>query len=69
MEHGWTSEKLNDAHGFAAQCGGFDRPLWRALAPHHYPDHAVVINTAKSRRDSTAVQSRQSLAGGSIVAV
>ena len=34
-----------------------------------YKDHAVVIKTAKSRRDSTSVQSRQSLSGGSMVLV
>jgi len=46
------------------------RAGFRRVRPaNSYPVHAVVISTAKSRRDSTAVQSRQSLSGGAIVAV
>jgi hypothetical protein len=41
----------------------------RAFQPHCYPVQAVVISTAKSRRDSTSEQSRQFFSGGSIVPV
>jgi hypothetical protein len=34
-----------------------------------YPVQPVLINTAKSRRDNTSEQSRQSFSGGSIVLV
>ena len=43
--------------------------FYRVLVQHRHPVQAVVISTAKSRRDSTSEQSRQSFSGGSIVPV
>lgn len=54
----------------AARIEDLTRALfYRVHVQHRHPVQAVVISTAKSRRDSTSEQSRQSFSGGSIVPV